>query len=271
MKIVKIYCVPVLDIHYRSFYDRLPHIFKALTIAFKNNCVVAHNGAVFDFFIFAYKYGIPIGRNVYDTLVANHRIYPEVEKSLGHCISLHTYLPYHKNEGTHEYRTLSQAEQLWSYCNKDVYGMMLVHLAQLAHASKDSGLMASIEQAMRSIRPYLICSLTGIKYNEEKRKKWIENSDKLMMQYMRIMQILHGKSVEPLISNKKCVEYFHNRMGYSSVKRTPKGNPSLSADALFKLRLHNENPVIDTLLAYRRKQKETGVLGFKPWITEQQT
>ena len=261
-----VYVVPVLDINYKPAYEQISQIFKALAIAFRDNITIAHNGATFDFFIFAYKYKLPVGKDCFDTLIANHRIFPTIEKSLGHCISYWTYLPYHKSEAAHGYNNLSQAEQLWQYCGKDVYTMRLVKEAQMEYAKNDKGLMNSIDQAMKSIRPYLIMSLLGMKYNEEKRQAWILESDRLCMQYMRCMQILTGPKVEMLISNKRCTKYFNEMLGYPIVKRTKSGGSSLAADALLKLKLKHDNPVIDFLLKYREKLKETGTLQFKEWI-----
>ncbi len=264
-----IYCVPVLDINYLPAYEQIPQIFRALSIAFRDNCTIAHNGATFDFFIFGYKYSIPVGKNCFDTLISAHRIYPTIEKSLGHQISLWTYLPYHKNESAHAYRTISDFERLLQYCGKDVYTMRLVKEAQLEFAKNDPGLMASINQAMKSIRPYLLMSLLGMKFDDEKRLSWIDNSDRLAMQYQRIIQILTGPKVEMLISNKKCTKYFHDMLGYKVVKHTKTGAASLSADALLKLKLKHENPVIDFLIKYREKLKESGTLNFKQWITNE--
>jgi DNA polymerase I-like protein with 3'-5' exonuclease and polymerase domains len=87
-----------------------------------------------------------------------------------------------------------------------------------------------------------------------------------MYQYLRIMRMLCGPKIEPLISNKKCVEYFHNVMGYPVQMRTKKGGASLAKDSLYKLRLKVENPVIDFLIKYRETQKETGTLNFKVWL-----
>lgn len=262
----KIFVIPTLDINYKPAYGNLHQILRALAIAFRDNTVVAHNGAVFDFFVFAYKYKIAIGRNVYDTLIAQHRIFSNIEKSLGHCISYWTYLPYHKDEGAHGYRTLAEAGKLWRYCGKDVYGMRLVKEAQDEFTKGDVGLQHSIKSANRSIRPYLISCLLGHRYDEVERAKWIKESDALMGHYLRIMRVLHGPKVEMLISNKKCTRYFHDQLKYSIVKRTPTGGASLAADALLKLRLKHDNPVIDFLIKFREKQKEIGTLNFKPWI-----
>lgn len=263
----RVYVFPVFDINYKPAYDSLHLIFRAIAISFAQNTVVAHNGALFDFFVFAYKYHIAIGRVCYDTMVAEHRINPDVEKSLGHCVSKYTWLPYHKNEGNHSYRTNQQADELMLYCGKDVFSMMLVKKAQEQLMEKDAGLKEAITWSNRAIRPYLTQSFLGMKYNEELRQKWIKKNDSWQKSLLKIMQLLTGTSDQlPLISNKKCVEYFHGELGYKSVKQTKKG-PSLDEDALLKLKqLHQDNIVIDVLLKYRSLKKQTGTLGFKPWI-----
>lgn len=263
-----VYIFPVLDVNYLPAYDNLAHIFRALMIAFRDNTIVAHNGALFDFFIFGYKYKVPIGRKVYDTLVSQHRVYPAIEKSLGHCMSLLTYEPYHKDEGNHGYRTASQAEQLMYYCGKDVYGMMLVKKAQENLMAKDPGLKSLIEWSNRGIRPYLIQTFLGMKYEEQLRQEWIKKNDRHMTSFLRCMRILMGSDeLIPLGSNKKDVEYFHKQLNYKIVDTGKTGEPSLKEEALIKLkRLHPQNIVIDFLLKYRKLKKETGTLNFKPWI-----
>ncbi len=264
-----VYVFPVLGIDYKPAYDNLFNIIRALAYAFQHNTVVAHNGALFDFFVFAFKYHIPTGRKLYDTMVAQHRIYPDVEKSLGHCMSLHTWQPFHKNEGNHSYRTPSHAEQLMYYCGKDVYGMMLVKKAQEKMMEADAGLKDAINWSNRAIRPYLIQSYLGMKYNEERRQAWIAKNSRLMIQYLRVMKILMGTDdIVPLTSNKKCCAYFHDDLGYKVVSRSAKtGGASLKEEALLKLKqLYPENLCIDFLIRYRGVQKEIGTLQFKPWL-----
>ena len=267
----KVYVVPTLDIDYKYAYSRLPQIIRAKSISIRDNILVAHNGALFDFLVLALKYRIPIGRSVYDTMVASQRIFPDVEKSLGHGISLATYLPYHKNEGVHSYMNQQQADQLYLYCGKDVYGMILLHLWQQEQMAKNPGLKASIEQAQRAIKPYLIQTYLGMKYDTVKQKAWLKENDRLMVQYMRIIKALTGDDVDYLISSKKCKTYFADLLGYPIVKRkADTGAPSYDEGALLMLKQRfPENVVIDFLLRYRARKKETGELNFKPWIPEQ--
>ncbi len=258
--------VPTLTTNYKPFYGKdQKYLHKSLLDCISNNITVAHNGSQFDYFVLAYKYRIAISK-VYDTLIAAHRIYPVVEKSLGHWISLCTFEPFHKNEGAHGYFNQEQAWQLYKYCGKDVFTMYLVKKWQDEMAAKDEGLKASIDLAMRAIKPYLTATILGMKFNQEKIKEQLGLNDRLMMQYLRIIKSLTGGEVLPLISNQKCTKYFHDQLGYPIVARTPNGGPSLAEDSLYKLALKVKNPVIDFLIKYRQVQKESGCLNFNPWI-----
>lgn len=261
-----IFTVPWLDITYKAAYGKEDQIriYWSLYNAVRRNILVAHNGSNFDYIILGDSYKIPINR-VFDTMIAQHRIYPTIEKSLGHCVSLYTFEEYHKNQGTHIYRTSSQAEQLYLYCGKDIFTMYLVHLAQLERMSKDPGLKASIELAMECIEPYELMGLMGMNFDENLRQKQIHIGDRKMENYMGMIQMLTGSGTSPLISNKTCTEYFHSQLGYKVVARTPANRASLKAENLYKLQLDHDNPVIKLLIAYRETQKATSTLKFKVW------
>jgi hypothetical protein len=275
----KIYVVPCLLPDYSHAYSSLPRIYMALSVAIRDNITVAHNGANFDFFVLAYKYKIAINK-VYDTLVSMHRCFPEQEKSLGHGTSLWTWERFHKDLGDVPYNNLTNANKVWLYCGKDVFTMALIKEAIDVYASKTPGVKESIEQANASIRPYLITSLQGIRFNKEMRDNIIRTNDRLMMQYIRWLDILVGKDTLKLIrgkgksampsSNPQCVKYFHDLLGYpiiskGKVRKNGTTGPSLGKKNLFKLRLKVENPVIDICIAYRELAKETGALSFTPW------
>lgn len=274
-----VYIVPCINWNYEWAYLNLPQILRALNIAFRDNIVVAHNGSNFDFFVLAHKYCIGINKS-YDTMLAMSRCFPDVEKSLGHCASLFTYLPFHKDENPGAYYTQEQMKNMMLYCGKDVYAMMLIKQSIDLYASRISGLQASIDQANASIKPYLIATLTGMRYDKNIIDSIFIENDRLMKQYLRFLDILIGKETLDKIrgkghsamptSNKQCCEYFHNLLGYPIVakgkerKDGTKG-PSLGKKAIFKLRLRQDNPVLDIVIAYRETQKESSSLKFVPW------
>src|ERR1017187_2974763 len=199
-----IYSVPVLDYNYRWAYSNLHHILRSLSIAIRDNTLVAHNGATFDFFVLAHKYHIPIGRRVYDTMIAMHRCFPDIEKSLGHCTSYWTWEKFHKDQDSLGYRTQEQMMARLKYCGKDVYTMYLIHQAITVYAKTIPGLEQSIEVAMSCIRPYLIATLQGIKVNESKVAEMVTENDRLMIQYNRMIELLIGdKGLEEIRGGKK--------------------------------------------------------------------
>lgn len=276
---ITIYSVPVLNYFYRSSYSNLHLILSALSVAIRDNTIVAHNGASFDFWVLATKYNIPVVK-CYDTMIAQQRCFPDIEKSLGHCISLWTWESFHKDTDSGAYLTQEHMMAKLRYCVKDVYTMILVHRAITDYSKTIPGLIDSIKCAQDSIRPYLITSIQGIRYNEQKVIDLMKENDRLMMQYMRIIKLLIGESGMELVrkvvkgkakafpgSNSQCCEYFHNLLGYSVVSRSPKtGKPSLAKKALFKLALkYPDNPVITFCLMYRTIAKEYSTLKFKPW------
>lgn len=276
----KIFVVPFIDYKYSHAYSDMASLFRALAICMSDNIAVAHNGAGFDFLVLAWKYGIPIGRKVYDTMVAQSRIYPDTEKSLGHCTSLWTWEPFHKDEGGGGYASKEAQERMWRYCGKDVFTMQLIHEAQIAHAKRIPGMLESIQQANDSIRPYLITTLTGIQYNKQMLDGIVYENDRLLEQYLRVLDYLvgtanlkkiRGSGKSSMInSNKQCVTYFHDMLGYEQVakgkeQKDGSKNASLAKTAMFKLKMKYNNPVIDIILAARELVKESSSLAFNPW------
>ena len=273
-----VYSVPVLDYNYRPANPHTHKILRALAVAIRDNTVVAHNGAAFDFFVLAYKYGIPVV-SCYDTMIAMHRCYPDVEKSLGHCTSLWTYERFHKDEDSQGYMTRDQMYDRLRYCAKDVATMHMIHQEIIKFAATIPGLQDSINTAMNAIVPYLITSLQGIRYNHEKVAAISAENDGLMKQYLRccnmligetglkeIAQYIKGKAKSFPGSNAQCCAYFHDILGYPVVARSKKTDkPSLAKNAMFKLALKHENPVLQFTLAFREVQKSFGTLQFHPW------
>lgn len=283
-----VYVVPVLDWNYTLAYRKMAEIFTALAIAFRDNTVVAHNGMGFDFYVMASKYKIPI-RKVYDTMLAQNRIYPEIEKSLGHAISLPwMFEPYHKNESNFAYRNEQQCRQLWLYCGKDVSSLVQLKKAQDEYAKAHIGIRSSIDSVNSYVRPYLTTTLTGIRYNNSALQQNILDNDKKCNAYLKMLDILVGKDTLKKIRQKgkgsiasssvQAVRYFYEMLQYPVNPRfnsDKTGKPSLSAKAIYDLQLRLAtyveknggvvNPVLSIIVAFRQVMKETGTLKFIPY------
>ncbi len=265
-----VYTVPIIRYDYKLAYGQDTYkILRALVAAIRNNISVIHN-SMFDLYVLATKYSIPFSWNVYDTMLAQHRCFPEAEKSLGHCLSVWPTIwePFHKDEGIFEPQNLAQEKQLWSYNAKDVAAMKWIKQAQLEHATGIRGLRESIEQSNSSIYPFLLNTLHGIRFDDVRRQAMISTNDKLMNHYQRAIDYLVGPNMQLLAtSSKSCVNYFHNALDYPVVGRSKKtGEAALGETELLKLKQKFPmNVTIDFCIKYRQRKKETGSLNFTPW------
>lgn len=273
-----VYVFPFRRYDYTLGYGEVEasRILRALSIAMRDNLTVSHNGHGFDWLVLAHHYRIPFGKNLYDTMISHNRCYPEAEKSLGHCLSLWTDEPYHKDEGVFNPHNTDQERQLWLYNAKDVYAMRDLKKAFDNECDKDAGLKASIEQAQSMIYPYLVATLKGIKMDEVRLREIVSENDRYMMQLQRIVRILVGEEVFDLLkgksdasllsSNKQAARYFYTMLGYKVPYKTDSGEPACDAGAMLKMKLALaksgvENPVIDLRLKFAGIRKETSFLG----------
>lgn len=259
-----VYVVPFLRYNYCRAYPNLPRILSHLAGSFQKNEVIVHN-SVFDLLVLAVKYRIPLPRKIYDTLLAQHRCFPEAEKSLGHCVSLWTYEQFHKDEGVFMPRTAEQEQKLWSYNAKDVKTMMWIREEIDKYALTIPGLTESIAQSNASVYPYILNTLLGIRIDPEKIAPIFDENERKMTQLLRILQYLVGHPLLPS-SPKQCVNYFHYELNYASVARTDKGAPTLKGEAMYKLKVkYPENVAIDICLKYRELKKQNGTLKATHW------
>lgn len=281
VEVVDIYCLPLLMPDHSVGYSGIGTLLSSFARAANRNRVIAHNGQGFDFPYLCWKLGIPLGKDLYDTMIMQHRCFSDVEKSLGHSTSLWTYEMFHKDEGDVGYSNIEQCKQTMLYCCKDVYTMALIYYSILNYAKKVPGLTKSIEEACNAIYPYLVMMLSGFEYDVSLVQNTIQENDRLMMHYLNFLEILIGKDNLKKIagksksalptSNKQCIEYFHNMLGYPVVGKGAERadgsrGPSLGKKNMYKLSIkHPLNPCIQLCLIYRELARETGSLKFTSW------
>lgn len=255
--------VPIYNWEGKLFYSRKDTLrfLTAFSHALLNNTVVIHN-SMFDLLWLASHLRLPFGPRIYDTMVVHKRIWPEIEKSLGHCISLYTHQPYHKDEHTLS-RSKDSAKRLWEYNAKDVHSMRLVHQKQLEILAGDPKLLESANQANASLYPYLLASLKGLRVDVGKLTLAKAKLDKRIVQVKRIILRLIGDTKFNPDSPVQLVKYFHDKLMYKVVGRSKQtGKPSLGGKALYQLALKYDNPLIPCILNYRELTKERMMYDF---------
>ena len=262
-----IYVAPIIDPRGGTYFSPsdTANIFRALAVAFRRCIVVAHNGP-FDYFITLWRYHIPPPRQdfIYDTFIAQSRIHVDVEKSLGHCISLWTNQPYHKDEGENPYFGNDESyRKFLTYNAKDVEGTALVHKAQVEYCKNDPGLQASVAQGCQLIRPLLLKSFRGLKLDTDKLCKKIDDLNRRAAWIVeKLLRPLAGCPINPR-SPQKVAELLYTKFGL------PKStDPTISLtgkDALYKLALKYPIPTLPLIHHSRRCLRESGHLSAKLW------
>lgn len=239
----------------------LSRILQALAIAFRDNCVVIHN-AMYDLMVMAWRYKIPPPpiNNIFCTMISAQRIHPEVEKSLGHSLSLYCDVTYHKNDGTLDPKNYSQEQSLHKYNAADIITLELLHSAIIEKATKLNN-MESLVQANRSIRPYLTMQLLGVNFDDEIRQKKISYADKRANQFLRVLRILSGRDLNPG-SPKQMQNYFYRDL---SLKFPGRGKVSCDSGNLIKLYIKQDCPSIPVVMEIRRILKESEKLRFNEY------
>lgn len=256
--------VSLVNYHRQLSYARSGNaeILRALAKTFARSTIVIHN-AQFDLFILAHKYRInpPAQHRIEDTMLMHARNYIGVEKSLGHCISLYTDQPYHKDEGIFCPKNFNEETQLLTYNAKDVETLALVYEGIIEHGKK-LGTLEAQQQANQSIRPYLRCSYRGIKLDNDKLCSHLDYlTARAELFESRVMPKLAGFNLNPR-SPKQVAAYLYEMLQLPK----PKGKTSPTGKTqLYKLAVKYNLPVVKLILYIRRLSKDRGTLSFRQW------
>jgi len=259
-----IYCVPFWLYNGALAYEQkqLFAFWRALNIAASRNTLVIHN-SMFDLAVLCHQYRFIGARRVYDTMIAQHRIAPEAEKSLAHCIAQHTEMPFHKDQFVHPSNP-TQQDQLWQYNCRDVWAMRLIRREQVRLAEKFPGMLDSINEGNKLVFPLLVNSLRGLAVNEARLKTEIDHARRVCEQLYRILHILVGYKINAG-SWQQLGVYLYDQMGYAVPFKSETGNRSTNVKALYSLLVKTANPAIKVILKLRKAQKLYSSLNFKPY------
>lgn len=258
-----VYVVPTYTYKGERAYGNLAPFFHALSLAMQRNTVVGHNISGFDLPYLAINYRIAPGRRLYDTMLANQRLFAEPEKSLGHVIAQWTGHEYHKDQIIVP-RSREDDQRLWLYNARDVHRLADIVQAQTVWAALNPGAEDSIAQVNRCIYPYLKMTLRGLRVDTKVLSARVQQLQRRVAIYHRIGCYLTGRDFN-MASSKQCVDFFHGYLGYPAVATSEKTNlPSLGKKAMYQLAVKHDNPLIPLILAYRKAAKDLSMLSYNP-------
>lgn len=261
----EIWCVPIITHDGKLAYAETSVllILRALATAFIRCTVVAHN-SLFDLFILLWRYKIvpPAQMRIRDTMLQHARLHVDTEKSLGHCVSLYTHQPYHKDEGIFCPSNYAQYKQLLEYNAKDVETTALIHAAQWR--TEDEGARASMAQANALVRPLLLKSFRGLPTDTGALCKLIDSH------HARAAWI-EQNVLQPLANNQPCNPRSPKQVAkllYEDFGLPKSSDPTISLtgkDALYKLALKYPIPALKVILHIRHLSKEAGQISCRLW------
>ena len=201
-----------------------------------------------------------------DTMLQQHRCFPEAEKSLAHAMSYWLNVESHKGDGIFHCHTWAQYSQLLQYNAKDVAVTRAIYLAQREHAARTPGLQDSFDQVNDSIYDYMMESVTGYQVDVTKQKTSKDTIRLRVAQLIRAFRILVGSAEFNPASNKQVSEWLYTGLSYAPPTKTESGAASVDAKSLLLLTAkYPENVALRLLLMIRDLEKTLSMLEFTPY------
>jgi hypothetical protein len=255
--------IPVLQFNGNLAYnpESLGRIFRGLVWLFKHNNLVLHNGS-YDLFMLMWRFKIPppMHEQIEDTMIRHRRLFPDVEKSLGHCISFLTHELYHKDEGMFFPKNHDQDKKLWLYNAKDVERTAQVYYAQeyWIELFKARG---SVNHGCNAIRTMLLKQLRGVKVDLKSLCKQIDINEKMLDFWNnRVLSKLVGYRINAR-SPQAVGKYLYEHLGL----KQPMTGSATGKKTLYTLQMKHDIPALSVILHVRRISTEQGKLRSVLW------
>lgn len=216
--------------------------------------IVGHNLA-FDLSVLAARYCLPLPCNIYDTMLAMHRQFPLVEKSLSHAISFYTDAGRnHKGDiaiNTNKFNF----DKLLLYNADDLSLTAAVMTGQLPYHAADPKLAHAVAEANKLQLVTLNMSLAGINIDLDQlavHKRRLAGRNNFLT---RCCAILSGIDDFNPASPKQVAAYFYDKLRYEVPEFTKTGARSAGTKTLYKLQVKQNNPLIPLIIETRETRK----------------
>jgi hypothetical protein len=242
---VTVYSAKELALIWRSLYK----LFRRPDIT-----IVGHNLA-FDLSVLAARYCLPLPINIYDTMLAMHRQFPLVEKSLSHAISFYTDAGRNHKGDIAINTTATNYQQLLRYNGDDLSLTAAVLAGQAQYHAADPALAHAVAEANKLQLVTLNMSLAGICVDLDQlaiHKRRLAARNKFLT---ACCAFLSGLDEFNPASPKQVAEYFYDRLRYEVPEYTKTGARSAGTKTLYKLQVKQNNPLIPLIIETREVRK----------------
>jgi len=200
---------------------------------------IAKIGASFIFdtqFLF-HKYGIVPRGTIHCTQIAQKIAYPDFPAGLDAVTTMHTDIPYYKQDGKQWMKMgIGTWEQWWNYNGIDALVPVEAHPKQM-EVLRRQGNLETYERQSKLIKPLLYMGERGIRIDVQGMMEYEEEQHKILDQLALELNEEVGYEIN-YNSPKQLMEYFYKTLGYKPYKKkNTQGqfNESIDVDALKRL------------------------------------
>lgn len=196
---------------------------------------------IFDLQFLFHKYGICPRGNLHCTQIAQKIIYPDFPAGLDFVTTMHTDVPYYKQDGKQWMKMgLGSWEEWWNYNGMDSLIPIEAHPKQMTLIKKQNNEL-TYECQRKLIEPLIFMSERGIKVDVEGMMKYSESQQ---IELDRLSSELNSEVGYEINYNspKQLMDYFYKKLGFKAYKKkNTQGqfNESIDVDALKRLSRQN--------------------------------
>lgn len=176
------------------------------------------------------KYGI-VCSNIHDTMIAQKTLLPDYPMGLDFICSMHTDIPYYKEDGKYWLKGIGTWEQGWIYNGKDSIVCADAYPKQFSMLLHQQNYY-TYERKRASLLPYIYMMERGIRVNLESMQVAYNNIRKDAEKHLSAIEKIAGQPLNPN-SPKQLKEYFYGKLGHPAYKH--KGSVSTNEKAMKRL------------------------------------
>ncbi len=188
----------------------------------------------------------------FDTLLAQHLIYPDFPKGLDFLVAAYTFHPYHKGAGKKAHASVKKNWQsYWLYnCQDAVYTHQIaIELRkQLAQHDQEE----AMEYQMDLHKPLMEMEWNGIATDPERIQREKLRIKRKYLALQHGLWKLTGRELS-IGSNKQMVDYFYNELKIKPYKNK-EGNPTCNSVALSRLSRKKHKCKAPARLAFKMRK-----------------
>lgn len=219
---------------------------------------IAQNGN-FDITYLAWHYKIKVENFWFDTMLAQHCLYPTTPKGLDFLASIYTNECYWKSEGKQWKSENIDWQQFYEYNGKDAANTYEIYEAQ-EPLLEARGVEKVFRTEMELCYPLITMELHGMAIDQDRKKALYEANEELITKLQKLLDYTVGYPVN-IQSPKQMKDLLYNHMKLP--KRFKNGKLTTNEDALFTLIPHG-GPLMKILMNLRELLKRRSF--FKPKV-----